>query len=439
MSDKNAMNRRRFLQTSALSMAGAGIHLSSNQLNANEKTNPPPIKINNYRTLGRTGFKTSDIGAGKPGNPRVLQLLMDAGVNYIDTAEMYGAGHSEKTIGEAIKGRDRKTLFINSKLKMTNNPNKEQILRRARKCLERLQTDYLDCMMIHSCPTSETVNYQPFHDAMAQLKREGKLRFVGISSHGVTYNEEKRSSMEKVLLAAVKDGRFDLMLLVYNFLNREMGETVLKACHDKNIGTVLMKINPVGNYDSYKSKLQEAIDKKRPTEKIRQRMEQFEKRLGKSADFLKKNNLKLEDRAGIRSAAYRFVLDNKNAHCALYNFSNFQQIDNVLGISGIALSSGDRKTLAALTRGCDFLYCRHACGICQDKCPTGVPINTIMRYNYYFETKMSEKYAMEKYAALPGNKADQCLQCSGMCKNACPHGVSIQELLAMAHNNLTLG
>ena len=150
---------------------------------------------------------------------------------------------------------------------MRGNPTKEQVLSRARKCLERLQTDYLDCMMIHSCSSVESLNYQPFHDAMNQLKKEGKLRFIGISNHGGNYNDVQES-MEKVHLAAVKDGRYDVLLLVYNFLKQDMGEKILKACREKNIGTVLMKVNPVGSYHAYKSRLEEAEKKGQPTERL---------------------------------------------------------------------------------------------------------------------------------------------------------------------------
>ena len=138
MKNKKRMNRRDFLETSAVTIAGAGLFYPLKGGFIEEKDNKSNIKIKAFRMLGRTGFKASDIGAGKPFNVAVLKALMDAGINYIDTAESYGRGQSEKVIGEAIKGRDRKSLFINSKLSMRGNPTKEQILSRARKCLERI-------------------------------------------------------------------------------------------------------------------------------------------------------------------------------------------------------------------------------------------------------------------------------------------------------------
>lgn len=435
MKTKNGMNRRRFLKTSGASLAGAGLLYPAEKGFAGEENNTSTAKIKEYRTLGRTGFKASDIGVGKPYNAAVLRVLLDAGVNYIDTAESYGRGQSEKVIAEAIKGRDRKSLFITSKLAMRGNPGKEQILSRARKCLERLQVDYLDCMMIHGCGTVEAVYYQPFHDAMSQLKKEGKLRFTGMSNHGGNYNDVPES-MEKVHLAAIKDGRYDILMMVYNFLKRDMGETILKACREKNIGTVLMKVNPVGSYHAYKASLEEAEKAGQQTGRLKSIVARLKKRVDLAQDFIQKH--KLDNNEAIRSAAYRFVLDNKDAHCALFNFSNFDQVEGVVGVSGTRLSSEDKKTLSLLSRGCGNLYCRHACGICEAKCPAGVPVNTIMRYNHYFEAQGQEKYALQKYASLPAAKADRCAQCAGMCEQACPYGVPIQGLLLMAHNNLTL-
>ena len=94
--------------------------------------------------------------------------------------------------------------------------------------------------------------------------------------------------------------------------------------------------------------------------------------------------------------------------------------------------------LAAYKEECGELYCRHACGICESSCPHHVPVNTIMRYNHYFEAQGSEKFAMEKYAQLETSKADHCRNCAGWCQTSCPYGVPIQGLLNIAHAQLTL-
>jgi predicted aldo/keto reductase-like oxidoreductase len=406
------------------------------QADGDEQT-PAFPKIKEYRPLGRTGFKASDIGIGtaRVYPTPVIKALLDAGVNYIDTAEGYGRGTAEKNIGEAIKGRDRKLLFITSKLRFRTEDTRETLLEKANKCLERLQTNYLDCLMIHGV-SEETVKHEGFHQAAEQLKKEGKLRFIGASNHGIR-RPGKEGTMEKALLAAVDDGRYDVLLLVYNFLQKDQGEKIMAACKAKNIATTIMKSNPVGRYYGMKERLEQM---KKEGKEIDKRMQRYFERMKATADkargFIKEHNL--QNPAEVRDAALRFVLSNPKVDVLNLAFNSFDDVENMLKLSGTRMSGKDRKTLAAFKEGCSSLYCRHACGICESSCPQNVPVNTIMRYNHYFEAHGSEKYAMEKYARLSSNQAQTCETCSGNCEAACPYQVPIQSLLVMAHQQLTL-
>jgi len=67
-----------------------------------------------------------------------------------------------------------------------------------------------------------------------------------------------------------------------------------------------------------------------------------------------------------------------------------------------------------------------------------VPVNTVMRYNHYFDSQGLEKHAMEKYAALPTANAGKCADCAGHCQSACPYGVQIHAMMNLAHNNLVI-
>jgi len=238
-------------------MGGPLLLSHTKRLEKEDGTSEPP-KIKEYRTLGRTKFKVSDISAGEHhANKAMLEVMLDAGVNYIDTAESYGNGRDEIAIGEVIRKRIRKSIFISSKLSLRKKYTKDSLIARTRKCLERLQTDYIDCMMIHACPNVKTVKSIAFHEAMNQLKSEGRIRYVGISNHGSNWDSDPEESMEKVLFAAAEDGRFDVMLLAYNFMAREMGEKVLKSCNEKKIGTTLMKTDPVSLYLEIKNSAEE--------------------------------------------------------------------------------------------------------------------------------------------------------------------------------------
>ena len=113
------LSRRGFIQSSLAVAAGLGL-AQKNELFGGTKQDAQAekSKIREYRVLGRTGFKVSDIGfgAGDLTEPALFEAALDAGVNYVDTAEHYARGNSERTIGQAIKNRDRKKLFITGKL-----------------------------------------------------------------------------------------------------------------------------------------------------------------------------------------------------------------------------------------------------------------------------------------------------------------------------------
>jgi predicted aldo/keto reductase-like oxidoreductase len=82
--------------------------------------------------------------------------------------------------------------------------------------LEELQTDYIDCMMMHMPEKTDTLKLEGFHAAMQELKAEGRVRFVGVSHHGSFWFADPAETMENVLLAAADDGRFDVFLMAYN-------------------------------------------------------------------------------------------------------------------------------------------------------------------------------------------------------------------------------
>ncbi len=438
MSQKNEMKRRHFLRNSTLGIVGAGI-AGSGHMAYPEETQTQPVegaKIKAFRTLGRTGFKVSDIGTGGPMNEGILNALLDAGVNYIDTAENYSRGKSETVTGNVIKNRDRKSLFITSKLGIKEDDTKESVLTRARKCLERLQTDYLDCMMMHAPPKVESIKSDVFHAAMKQLKNEGRVRYLGISNHGTQWKDDVEP-MEKVCQAAAADGRFDVMLFVYNFIQEDAGKRILSVCKDKNIGVSLMKTDPVSGYHVVKGYLDNMKkENKKIPDSLREVALRMKAKADKAEDFIKKYGLK--NPGEIRDAAIKFVLNHPVVSTVCISFRNFDAVETYIKLSGSTFTLAEKKVLAAYKEECGELYCRHACGICESSCPHNVPVNTIMRYNHYFVAQGREKHAMQKYAAIAKAKPDKCWNCSGHCNAACPYGVPIQGLLALAHQTLTL-
>ena len=407
-------------------------------------SDPPRIKA--FRTLGRTGWRVSDIsfGAGLLSNAGVLQLALDRGMNYIDTGEHYERGGSERTIGEALKGRDRKSVFVTTKLNLSFDKriDKAGIRERFQKCLERMRLEYVDCLMIHMCTLAQ-VKHEPYHEAIRELKAEGRVRFSGLSNHGADLSLYGRldDPMDEVVLAAAEDGRFDVVLFAYNYLKADTGGRIFAACKARDMGTTLMKMDPAFYIQEDKNVLASIEEKfksqnKAVPEAMVKLAERAKERAVKTEAFLKRQNLSGLEQA--RDAAIRFCLDNPDVHCVCPSINSFETLDSLLALSGQTMGSKDKAVLAGCAEVAGDSTCRFACGVCEAACPRGVPVNAIMRYNYYFKGKGQEKMAMAEYAALGTRGAASCADCDGPCGPACPHGVPIQGKLIVAHETLTM-
>ena len=148
-----------------------------------------------YRKLGNSGLKVSEIGLGtntfswvidEPSAAAIINRALEMGINYIDTADVYGQGGSEEFIGRTLKGKRQRvilaTKFCN---KMGDGPNdrggsRYYIMRAVEDSLRRLQTDYVDLYQIHNfdpgTPLEETLC------ALDDLVRAGKVRYIGSSN-----------------------------------------------------------------------------------------------------------------------------------------------------------------------------------------------------------------------------------------------------------------
>jgi aryl-alcohol dehydrogenase-like predicted oxidoreductase len=402
-------------------------------------------KIKEYRTLGRTGFKVSDVsfGAGPLNNANVLAAALDRGMNYIDTAEHYERGNSERTIGEVLQGRDRKSVFICSKLNLTFNKQttKEGLRDRFMKCLERLKTDQVECLMIHMCTLAQ-VKYEPYHELIRELKAEGKVQFSGLSNHGADNSLSGRldEPMEDVVLAAAEDGRFDVILGVYNILKDDVGAKIFPALKSKNMGLTLMKMNPAlttaGDRETLTAMRERYKKQNQELPEAIQRLAKGTEDRGAQTDaFLKKYNLEGPEQA--RDAAIKYCLNRPEVHCVCPSINTFEDLNAYLALSGARFEAREAQMLADYRETYGDQICRIGCTTCASACPKGVPVNSIMRYEYYFQTQRREKSAMAEYAALGQRNAELCEDCPGYCEQACPHGVPIQGKIALAHVRLT--
>ena len=157
-----------------------------------------------YRRLGRTGMMVSEIGFGgwpiggqrwgsveDEDSLRALQRAFDLGVNFYDTADVYGHGHSEELIGQAFLSK-RPNVLIATKVGVDfyageparHNFAAEYIRTALERSLERLRTDYVDVLQLHN-PPQKLAKDAAVWETLADLRKEGKARFLGISARTV--------------------------------------------------------------------------------------------------------------------------------------------------------------------------------------------------------------------------------------------------------------
>ncbi|MEF8985451.1 MAG: aldo/keto reductase, partial [Bacteroidales bacterium] len=362
---------------------------------------------------------------------------LEKGVNYIDTAYQYGNGNGERMIGRAIKGMKRESLFITTKIFIDEKMSRDDIYSEVKKCNERLDSGYIDCFQMHAASSVKEVQNPEFRAAIKKLKRDGIIRFCGLSCHGQSWYMISEP-LEVVLNAAIDEGYYDLFLMVYNYAQRDQAERILKRCREHDIAVTLMKTDPFGGfYLTVKKSIDRYLNENKEMPASLKRIhDRYLNKHQKARSFLDKYGLGSDSE--IRYAAIKFVLNNPGVHSVMITFQNYEDIDNYLNLSGKRFTYKEQAKLGEAEKLMGPFYCRHACGICEPSCPHHVPVNTIMRYNHYFTAQRREKEAMVQYNTLNTAKADLCADCPAPCEVACPFGVKIHDLLQVAHENLSL-
>lgn len=202
-----------------------------------------------YRTLGRTGIKVSPycLGAmmfGAAGNRdhddsvRIIHKALDAGINFVDTADAYSRGESEEIVGKALKGRrDTVVLATKAHLPMGDDPNQQGnsrrwLVRALDDSLRRLGTDHVDLFQIHR-PAPDT-DVEETLSALTDLVRAGKVRAIGASTFPASDIVEAQWAAERRGLE-----RFRTEQPPYSILNRGIEREVLPVCERYGMGAMV--------------------------------------------------------------------------------------------------------------------------------------------------------------------------------------------------------
>lgn len=320
-------------------------------------------------TLGRTGIIVNKNGfgalpiqrIGKEEAAALLRKAYDGGIRYFDTARAYS--DSEEKIGYALKDvRDH--IYIATKT-MASTP--EKFWEDLETSLRLLQTDYIDVYQLHNPPVCPKPGDETgLYDAMLEARRQGKIRFIGITSHRIDVAEE-----------AVESGLYDTLQFPFNYLSTERERALAEKCLEKDMGFIAMK--------------------------------------GLSGGLLTNS-----------AAVYAYMAQYENV-LPIWGVQKEKELDEflsyidhppVLDEKLQKVIDSDIETLAG-----DF--CR-GCGYCMP-CPVGIEINNCARMSLLLRRSPSAGHLSPEGQAKM-KKIEDCLHC-GACKSKCPYGLDTPKLL----------
>ena len=206
-----------------------------------------------YRRLGRTGLKVSEVGFGawaiggswgpqdENESIRALHRAIDLGVNFIDTAAVYGGGKSEKIIAEVLKERDE-DIYVATKTPPAPGPwppspycdmnkrfSEDYLRKNIEKRLKFLQTDCIDVLQLHTWTRAWNHDPQPLI-ILKQLQKEGKIRFIGVSTPEDDQN---------CVIDLMRQGFIDTVQVIYNIFEQEPAAELLPEAIKNDVGIIV--------------------------------------------------------------------------------------------------------------------------------------------------------------------------------------------------------
>jgi predicted aldo/keto reductase-like oxidoreductase len=383
------VNRRDFLRSS---VAGFGSFwaLPAGEQRAEEQKGDKrkgPRKFA-YRTLGKTGIKLPVITMGviNSDNPNLIRAALDFGMVHLDTANGYMRGKNEEVIGRVIKGRPRNSFVIGTKIYLPRDENtglhketatQEFFLSRLDTSLKRLGLEYVDILYHHNVWKRESAFYEPALKALEKAKKDGKVRFAGITTH--------RNEPE-VIHAAVDSKFYEVVQIAYNHRQKhaaKIREALAKA-GSAGLGVVAMKTLGGG-----------------------------EKNLGKTEAW----------------AALKWVLQDPNVHTIIAGFTTFDQLEVDLSVmEDPTLKSAEKSQLERM-RMTAGLYCQ-GCEECLKSCPQKLPIPDLMRsYMYvYGYRNLVEAQDLLLSLKLPSKLCQGCSSCPVKCTSGFDVSARIRDV-----------
>jgi uncharacterized protein len=388
------INRRGFLRTGITGAAGI-VALSPSLAAAATANTIPTSKSDHqkdiiYRTLGKTvmRFPVIIFGVMRSDNPNLCKAAYEKGIKLFDTANMYQNGNNETMLGNLFKDYPRNSFYLTTKVKPdgvdregrpSGQTTAEDFLSKFNVSLSRLKMDYVDILYIHDVTNPEILDYKPIINAFKKLKKEGKIKFMGFSTHA---NESV------VIDAAASTDIWDVILTSYNFKQTYINElnSAIKRASRVGIGIIAMKTIAGGGF----------LDKEK-TKRINS------------------------------SAALKWVLSNPDVITTIPGMTDFDQLDlNIKILSDISITELEKKDLliASAEKG---LYCT-GCIKCLSACPLNLPVPDLMRA-YMYAYGYSDPAMAHSLLSELGTNDNPCKGCSS-CRVKCTKKFDIREKIA---------
>src|SRR5579862_1581036 len=339
---KSLHTRREFLKRSAIASVGAGL---LPMLGASDAAaSIPPGEVRRYSPLGKTGMKISDISFGgsrlHSGEEAVVLHAYDRGINYFDSADTYTGGESETVIGNALKGK-RDKVYLTSKTLAQADDKRDAMMQTLNGSLRRLQTDHVDVYFNHAVNDPARLKNPEWHEFTAQARKQGKIRFVGMSGHA--------GNLAECLNYAIDSNQVDVILCAHNFgqdprFFQRFTRDFDFVARQPELPGIMEKAKQHG--------VGEVVMKTLMGERLKD-MRQYE-----------------SGGATFSQAAFRWVLSNQNVDALIVTMTSRQMIDEYLGASGSRVTAeADLQLLNRYASLNGDSQCRPACNECANACP----------------------------------------------------------------------
>jgi uncharacterized protein len=387
------VTRRNFLSVAGAAAASAALAPAAQAVEAVETTD----KALPMATLGKSGQQVTVLSAGTAFNltPITLRAFQMEGISYIDTAQSYNGGNSEKAVGEWFtKSGRRKDTFLVTKC---TNHNPVAWTAALSGSLESLKTDYVDAYYLHNLGDPDRLDGD-MKAAQERLKKEGKIRLFGFSSH--------HDRMVDVLERAPDAGYVDVIMFKYSFrdLSNERLQRAIDKCHAAGIGLIAMKTQ------GGRSKEEAAVPEWPGFNRYQ--------------------------------AALKVMWQDKRITAICSEMVNIQQVRENADAARKGPRMGwlegeyEREQLQQHAAATSHLYCRGCSHICENQVQADTAIADILRFRMYHDDYGKRRDARRLFQQLPQASRQIAAVDFTAAEAACPYGLAVGSMMRDADSKL---